>query len=567
MAIPRAFIPLVLAVAALLIAATGSYGMVNSQSANGKYDADGDGLIEVSNLEQLNAIRYDMNGDGDSGFSEYHEAFPVSSGELVCASSCNGYELVRSLNFNDPRSYASGKVKIEWTTGSGWQPIGDSQSGFRAIFEGNRNTIKSLYINLGEEESGDFVGLLGVASKYSTINRVGIVDVDIKGLAFAGGLTGGNAGIIDGCYVTGSIAVKNRIPPSGQGYNPFYAGGLVGINNGTVRSSYAKVRVSGDNRIGGLVGHNTDPSGTIISSYASGTVSDRDSDSEFGESSTSIGDSIGGLVGENNGMISMSFATSEVTGDNKVGGLVGFALDGSIIDNSYATGKVRGHSAIGGLVGDNYGKISASYSLGIVQGDSMVGGLVGSSRQAEEPRVEFSYWDTNSSGIEGTNQEISYINDRFGEGKTKAEIQNPTRNIGIYSQWNPNIWDFGTSRQYPVLQFDVDGDGVASWWELGPQTGERPTPTPTPTATPAPTPTIRATAEVFGELVRAGLLVSVWRYHNATQSWDAYDPNVPAELNDLTHAAPEDIVWVEVMEETQFQGRTLHMGWNLISLK
>ena len=52
---------------ALLTAAT--LGVANSQTANGKYDTDGDGLIEVSNLEQLDAIRYDYRwrrkGDPD----------------------------------------------------------------------------------------------------------------------------------------------------------------------------------------------------------------------------------------------------------------------------------------------------------------------------------------------------------------------------------------------------------------------------------------------------------------------------------------------------------------------
>ena len=52
----------VLLTVALLMAAT--LGVANSQTPNGKYDTDGDGLIEVSNLEQLDAISYDLDGDG-----------------------------------------------------------------------------------------------------------------------------------------------------------------------------------------------------------------------------------------------------------------------------------------------------------------------------------------------------------------------------------------------------------------------------------------------------------------------------------------------------------------------
>ena len=41
------------------------------------YDTDGDGLIEVSDLMQLNAIRWDLNGDGSpsSNATGYNAAF------------------------------------------------------------------------------------------------------------------------------------------------------------------------------------------------------------------------------------------------------------------------------------------------------------------------------------------------------------------------------------------------------------------------------------------------------------------------------------------------------------
>ena len=59
---------------AALVAVSATVGMVLSQSGNGQYDADGDGLIEVSNLEQLNAIRYDLDGDGRSSVEAYGNA-------------------------------------------------------------------------------------------------------------------------------------------------------------------------------------------------------------------------------------------------------------------------------------------------------------------------------------------------------------------------------------------------------------------------------------------------------------------------------------------------------------
>ena len=77
----------------------------------------------------------------------------------------------------------------------------------------------------------------------------------------------------------------------------------------------------------------------------------------------------------------------------------------------------------------------------------------------------------------------------------------------------------------------------------------------------------RPTDEVFEDQIMAGQLVVVWRYDNATATWASFDPNAPAELNDLTLVSTNDIVWVEVSEGVEFQGGNLYAGWNLITLE
>ena len=77
----------------------------------------------------------------------------------------------------------------------------------------------------------------------------------------------------------------------------------------------------------------------------------------------------------------------------------------------------------------------------------------------------------------------------------------------------------------------------------------------------------RPTDEVFADLIAAGQLVVVWHYDNETAMWSAYDPDVPAEINDLNLVSTGDIVWVEVTENVQFQGQTLRAGASLISLE
>ena len=85
---------------------------------------------------------------------------------------------------------------------------------------------------------------------------------------------------------------------------------------------------------------------------------------------------VGGLVGLNEGTVSNSYATGNVTGNEKhVGGLVGSSY--GTVSNSYSTGNVTGDVYVGGLVGFNWrGTVSNSYSTGNVTGN-YVGGLVG----------------------------------------------------------------------------------------------------------------------------------------------------------------------------------------------
>ena len=94
------------------------------------------------------------------------------------------------------------------------------------------------------------------------------------------------------------------------------------------------------------------------------------------------------------------------------------------------------------------------------------------------------------------------------KGLTPLQLQQPTSYADIYKDWlidfdnadedydeatdTDDVWDFGTSSDYPALKIDVNGDGEAHWWEAGIQHG-RPAPTPTPSPTATATPTNTAT--------------------------------------------------------------------------
>ena len=216
------------------------------------YDADRDGLIEVSNLAQLAAIRADLNGDGASPAPAYAAAFPEAMAGMGCPNGCAGYELVADLDFDTNRNGAADEGDAYWNDGAGWIPIGDARHKFTADFDGNNHTIANLYINYTNRREDYYVGLFGYASD-SSIKQVGIVSAVVSGYRSTGGLVGGSSGgEISDSYVTGSVS------------GDYSVGGLVGSRNGgTISDSYTTVSVSGRRWVGVWLGLTAAQSATV----------------------------------------------------------------------------------------------------------------------------------------------------------------------------------------------------------------------------------------------------------------------------------------------------------------
>ena len=412
-------------------------------------------LILIRTLEQLDAIRYDLDGDGTPAGNlmeqqAYRDAFGLAAGaNHNCAGGCEGYGLLYDLDFEDADSYAAVTRNNVWvdpasggTPGtSGWVPIGSSSSdAFAAIFHGNGHTISNLYIN----SSAIYVGLFGYTGTGSEIRNLGLEHGSVTATgtsayigstnAYIGGLVGRNDGTIIASYATASVT-------GGTGTNA-YAGGLVGRNDGTIIASYATASMTGGARTGGLVGGN---GGSISASYATASVT----------GGTGTNAYAGGLVGFNSsGIISASYATASVTGGGTTGGLVGVNSSDSTISASYATASVTGGTGTdtGGLVGINLSNVRNSYF------DSTVNAAL------------------NAIGVSnGTVTNVS--------GKTTAELQAPTTystaSDAMYYEWNRNIdgdldtdavdivWDFGTENRYPRLRAEWDATPGATVAEFG----------------------------------------------------------------------------------------------------
>ena len=400
---------------------------VAAQQATNDYDSDDNGLIEVGNLTQLNAIRWDLDGDGDGtaddldndGTADYDEAFPNPAAGMGCPNSgCIGYELTANLNFDTDGDGEADSDDDYWNGGSGWLPIGNLASDpFTAIFDGNRksHSLSNLFINrpIGITDTG--VGLFGYIGSGAEIRFVSLLNVNVTGDVDVGGLAGVNDGTISNTQTSGTVSGDESVgglvgendgtisntQTSGtvSGYQD--VGGLIGLNYHSISDSHAAAAVpSADptvsERVGGLVGLNED--GIISNSYATGAVeAHRD---------------VGGLVGKNDGgtIEENSYATGDVTGrdattstSERIGGLVGLNTSGSAaISDGYATGRVEGHQDIGGLVGKNDGgTISDSHATGTVEGHTDVGGLVGWNTSGAEITVSYA---TTSGKVSGEQQ-------------------------------------------------------------------------------------------------------------------------------------------------------------------
>ena len=247
------------------------------------YDYNDNGLIDITNQAQLNAIRWDLNGDGDPATADamaYSTVFAgrthtadSMTGRMGCpvAGGCTGYELLADLTL----------------TGQ-WAPIGISGTAqFATTFNGQGYTISGLTISV----SSGPAGLFGQVGATGVIRNLGIINPSITN---AGGSENNGAlasHLQAGSMVDASYASGGTITVSGANAR---AGGLVGQNNGHIRASYSTAAVTHSGnpdglRLGGLVGFSL--GGQITASYAAGAVTPG--------TGTSI--HAGGLVGRSEG--------------------------------------------------------------------------------------------------------------------------------------------------------------------------------------------------------------------------------------------------------------------------
>ena len=427
-------------------------------------DDDGNGLIEIGTAEELDGVRYALNGSGRRLLAGA-DLNTTGCGNGNDINSCGGYELVADISL---ATYANAD------NGKGWQPLGQDTGSadgcqgpaFEGTFEGNGWTISNLSINRPNE---DCVGLFGRIAANSEIHNLILRAETVRGNGDVGGLVGNGR---DARIVSSSVVVDEV---RGDGWQ---VGGLVGDGEAAriVSSSVvAGLLRTGGNIVGGLVGSGVD-AWIVSSSVVTARV---------------MGDHVvGGLVGNGDGtrIVSSSVVAGEVRGEeDEVGGLIGSGRGSQVFSSSVVTVKVMGRNLhIGGLAGFfEDSKVAYSYVVSGSDTDMLVGSRINAIDVA-------SYWDSNTSGRRSR---------VTGDPKTSDEIRMPTGYEGIYDQWDNEtdifgdgkdeplavwcdednsgsieedektdanlIWDFGESDEYPAIRCTpMDPDEWRDWWSL-----------------------------------------------------------------------------------------------------
>lgn len=353
-----------------------AYYQMSDDSGTSLTDNTGNGYTgTLTNMDNSDWVNDNQIPDGDGSTTPYQIN---GLNQLYWLSQNTAYWSADIEQITDITATAT----ESWDGGAGFTPIGNGSTYFTGTYDGNNYSINDLTIN---RVSIYNVALFGGVRDNGIISRTHVNNVNISGDYNVGGIVGYlMQGNISTCSSTGSISGKR------------YSGGIAGAMN----------------------------SGTISECFTSATInllSGRD------------GDGMGGLTGYSFGTVRDCYASGQVNGGTRVGGLIGYAANNTSTTNCYSTGSVSGTSSVGGLIGyaapedDFFGDPAA-----VVTG---------------------CFWDTEASGNATSDA---------GTGKTTSEMK-------TMSTYTDAGWDFtdetvnGSNDYWGINNNEHDGYPFLSW--------------------------------------------------------------------------------------------------------
>lgn len=375
----------------------------------------------------------------------------------------------------------------------GWQPIGTSSTPFKGILDGNGKTVSGLWINRPNSEyigffgnldggtvkdltlngtninGSSFVGLLsgsgglvvdctisgsvngtsyigGCVGRYGTITRVSST-VDVSGSGnYVGGISG-EGGSFDNCKVINKFV---------RGEN--FVGGICGVVDNKIIACYAYTDVSGADNVGGICGQANYHSSVIKCGYWGNLSAD-----------SYAGGICGKYIGGNSHYVHINECSAigniDANGDY-VGGIVGLSDSGGVysssynyVTNCYYNGYVSGNEYVGGLVGfKNKGCIKNCYANATINGVKTVGGICGKIYGNAYGVIELQSNASIMTSIKATDKGVSRIfvekeGDRFNIGEIGTKKENKALNRAI-------VIEAGVAKD--VTDNEQNGTGVSA---------------------------------------------------------------------------------------------------------
>lgn len=354
---------------------------------------------------------------------------------------------------------------VNWNSGKGFDPVGNNNGAgpFTGNFNGDGKTISNLYINRVNDQSGqqegdeEFVGLFGYIQNGDAYD-VNLTSAKVRGFYNVGGL----AGILDNSNID-AVNVNMDVATNDCLVGGHCVWARYGANGGgIVGNSVNNSNITGSNSAGPVKGSGITIGG-IVGHAESGTLIQNVNSSSHIDG----GYDVGGIVGRlDSSDLVDSHATGDIlaqTDDNKPGdaggGLAGSSIDSTILDSS-ATGSVEGRDNLGGLVGytDNSIIISSTSSGSTVEGNSGIGGFAGFTANTEISDSQSTVGDISAiSSMAGGFVGYAYCSSTFIQDTASANVNGFATSGGFAGKTS---CDTGTGAVFSGVKATGDVDGL-----------------------------------------------------------------------------------------------------------
>ncbi len=290
------------------------------------------------------------------------------------------YILMNDIDFSADDFLEAGQF---YNSGKGWNSIGNNETPFTGIVDGNGYCINGLAISSGITES-PYVGLFGYNTGcIKNINITGqITATHASNTVYVGMIAGYSEGTIENCKSVGAISVESTILRSTYETPYSYVGGITGCSVGTLSLCENACDIQATPSViayaeavtylGGVAGIAN--SSTISSCFNSGTITL----TPTLDANAGITVYAGGVSGQSNSnttgcdntgsvVIEEYKATSNVSISAKfyVAGIIGYSTGTITGSNNSGTVIARGVNAYsGGIAGYNTGTLSQCSNIG-----------------------------------------------------------------------------------------------------------------------------------------------------------------------------------------------------------